>query len=226
MNLHLLTTKLIATLAALALAVAALPAAAQLNEDPPELATGYVTKPLARAKRYMVAAANPHAVDAGLEILGQAAVRSTPPSPCSSCSTWSSRSPPASAAARSCCTTTARTGRIASYDGRETTPALARPDRLLRPDGTPLPFREAIASGLSVGVPGAIRMLELAHKRHGRSRGRASSFRPSAWPSDGFPVSPRLTRSCAASAPTGLSLAGPHTTFSMTAVRLDPSDMR
>ena len=57
--------------------------------------------------------------------------------------------------------------KLRSYDGRETAPAAARPDRFLK-DGKPLPFMEAVVGGRSVGVPGALRMLELAHQRHGR----------------------------------------------------------
>src|SRR6185369_9011916 len=58
--------------------------------------------------------------------------------------------------------------RISAYDGRETAPAAARPDRFLRADGTPMAIGEAIGSGRSIGVPGALRVLELAHARHGR----------------------------------------------------------
>jgi gamma-glutamyltranspeptidase / glutathione hydrolase len=57
--------------------------------------------------------------------------------------------------------------KLRSYDGRETAPAAARPDRFLK-DGKPLPFMEAAVGGRSVGVPGVLRMLELAHQRHGR----------------------------------------------------------
>ena len=57
--------------------------------------------------------------------------------------------------------------RLRTYDGRETAPAAAKPDRFLK-DGKPMPFMEAVVGGRSVGVPGALRMLELAHQRHGR----------------------------------------------------------
>ncbi len=59
--------------------------------------------------------------------------------------------------------------RLTSYDGRETAPAAARPDRFLKSDGTPMEFWDAIG-GRSVGVPGVLRMLEVAHRRHGRLR--------------------------------------------------------
>ena len=58
--------------------------------------------------------------------------------------------------------------KLRAYDGRETAPAAARADRFLDPQKKPLPFIEAAVGGRSVGVPGVLRMLELAHARHGR----------------------------------------------------------
>ena len=58
--------------------------------------------------------------------------------------------------------------KLRTYDGRETAPAAARPDRFLDSEKKPLPFLEAAVGGRSVGVPGVVRMLELAHARHGR----------------------------------------------------------
>src|SRR6185436_13129295 len=49
----------------------------------------------------------------------------------------------------------AATRGITVYDGRETAPAGATPALFLR-DGKPLPFFDAVASGVSVGVPGAV----------------------------------------------------------------------
>ncbi len=56
---------------------------------------------------------------------------------------------------------------IVVYDGRETAPAGATPTMFLSPDGKPLGYREAVVSGISVGVPGVTAMLELAHKEKG-----------------------------------------------------------
>jgi gamma-glutamyltranspeptidase/glutathione hydrolase len=67
----------------------------------------------------------------------------------------------------------------------------------LGPDGAPLEFYDAVVGGLSVGVPGALRMLELAHKEHGRLPW-ARLFAPAiTLAEDGFPVSPRLAQSIA-----------------------------
>ncbi|WP_142849133.1 gamma-glutamyltransferase [Telmatospirillum sp. J64-1] len=81
---------------------------------------------------------------------------------------------------------------VQAYDGRETAPAAARPDRFLRPDGTPMAFFEAVVGGQSVGVPGLLRMLEMAHQAHGRLEWNAL-FQPAIrLAEEGFEVSPRL----------------------------------
>jgi gamma-glutamyltranspeptidase / glutathione hydrolase len=85
-----------------------------------------------------------------------------------------------------------RDRRVETYDGRETAPSAARSDRFLKPDGAPLDFVEAMIGGRSVGVPGTLRMLALAHRRHGRLPW-ARLFEPAIrLAEEGFPISPRL----------------------------------
>jgi gamma-glutamyltranspeptidase/glutathione hydrolase len=152
----------------------------------------------AQAAPYMVAAANPHAARAGMEILraGGSALDAAIAvqmvlnlvEPQSSgigggafIMHWSEADK-----------------RIAAYDGRESAPAAARPDRFLRPDGTPMGMGEAIASGRSVGVPGVLRALELAHAKHGRLPW-PRLFEPAIRLAEkSFAVSPRLHRLIAA----------------------------
>jgi gamma-glutamyltranspeptidase/glutathione hydrolase len=86
----------------------------------------------------------------------------------------------------------ARRGKPLVYDGRETAPAAARPDRFLDAAGRPLRFFDAVVGGRSVGVPGTLRMLELAHRRHGRLKW-ATLFEPAIRLAEqGFAVSRRL----------------------------------
>ncbi|MGE5640397.1 MAG: gamma-glutamyltransferase, partial [Clostridia bacterium] len=81
--------------------------------------------------------------------------------------------------------------KLRSYDGRETAPATARPDRFLR-EGAPMQRDEAIIGGRSVGVPGVLRMLEAAHGRHGRLPW-AELFAPAIFSAEeGFQASARL----------------------------------
>ncbi len=83
-------------------------------------------------------------------------------------------------------------GRVSTYDGRESAPAAATPTLFLRPDGRPMKFWDAVVGGRSVGVPGLARMLELAHRDHGRLPW-AALFRPAIDLAErGFAVSPRL----------------------------------
>ena len=55
-----------------------------------------------------------------------------------------------------------------AFDGRETAPAAADEKLFLGADGKPLPFYEGVVGGRSVGVPGTVRMLEMAHKQYGK----------------------------------------------------------
>lgn len=84
------------------------------------------------------------------------------------------------------------TGSLEAFNGRETAPASATPERFLTENGEPMNFYDAVAGGLSVGVPGAVRMLDLAHQQHGKLQW-AELFDPAiALSENGFEVSPRL----------------------------------
>jgi gamma-glutamyltranspeptidase/glutathione hydrolase len=88
----------------------------------------------------------------------------------------------------------ATTRQITTYDGRETAPAAIKPEHFIGADGKPLPFDQASIGGQAVGVPGLLRMLEMAHKDHGRLPW-ARNFEPAIQMSiDGFRVSPRLNQ--------------------------------
>ncbi len=83
-------------------------------------------------------------------------------------------------------------GRIDTYDGRETAPSADSANLFLGPDGKPRRFPEVMAGGLAVGVPGAVRMLALAHRDHGKLPWKAL-FQPAIALADhGFAISPRL----------------------------------
>lgn len=82
-------------------------------------------------------------------------------------------------------------GGLTTYDGRETAPALAKPDRFIR-NGQAIPFDTAVQSGLSIGVPGLVRLLEHTHKKHGKLPW-PDLFAPAMrLANEGFAVTPRL----------------------------------
>lgn len=81
---------------------------------------------------------------------------------------------------------------ITVYSGRERAPAAATPELFLDADGNPLGFFESGFGGLPVGVPSVMRMLELAHRDHGRLEW-AALFEPAIELAEaGFAISPRL----------------------------------
>lgn len=99
----------------------------------------------------------------------------------------------------------AKSRHLAAFDGRETAPAAAGPDYFLKADGTPKPFWEAVIGGGSVGVPGTLAMLELAHRMHGRQSWKGL-FEPAiALAKRGFEISPRLAASIGSAGQKGLA---------------------
>ncbi|MSQ89636.1 MAG: gamma-glutamyltransferase [Betaproteobacteria bacterium] len=145
-----------------------------------------------QAQRYMVATANPHASQAGLEMLraGGSALDATIAAQLVLNLTEPQSSGIGGGAFILHWDEAAR--RVSAYDGRETAPAAARPDRFMQANGKPMPIVEAIHSGKAVGVPGLLRVLQLAHAKHGRLPW-ARLFEPAIrLAEDGFPVSPRL----------------------------------
>jgi gamma-glutamyltranspeptidase / glutathione hydrolase len=58
-------------------------------------------------------------------------------------------------------------GEIAAIDGREKAPAGATPDMFLDVAGKPLSYLAAVRTGRSTGVPGAVALLFAAHERAG-----------------------------------------------------------
>jgi gamma-glutamyltranspeptidase/glutathione hydrolase len=140
----------------------------------------------------MVAAANPHAVEAGLEMLraGGSAVDAAIAAEL----VLGLVEPQSSGIGGGgfMLHYDARSERIAGYDGREVAPAGARADMFLDARGQPMNRLDAQASGLSVGTPLLVAMLKLAHDDHGRLPW-ADLFAPAIRLADeGFTVSPRL----------------------------------
>ena len=198
---HALPRLLPVTLAALLAACASAPAGFryQVPADElartdkyiaPEAASGYTEKPGWATKRYAVAAANPLATDAGHQVLkaGGSAIDAaiavqmvlTLVEPQSSgigggafVLHWDGRA-------------------VAAFDGRETAPAAATENLFLKADGKPMGFHEGVVGGRSVGTPGTLRVLQLAHQKHGKLPW-AQLFQPAITLAEqGFRVSPRL----------------------------------
>jgi gamma-glutamyltranspeptidase/glutathione hydrolase len=92
-------------------------------------------------------------------------------------------------------------GDVEIFDGREVAPAGATPAMFLDAAGAPLPFGTAVTSGRATGVPGAVRMLAMAHGEHGKLPWRDLFGDAERTAREGFIVTPRLGRFLSASFP-------------------------
>jgi gamma-glutamyltranspeptidase/glutathione hydrolase len=93
-----------------------------------------------------------------------------------------------------------------TYDGRETAPHAATPSWFLK-DGQPMAFSDAQPGGKSVGVPGNIRMIAMAHQRYGKLPW-AALFQPAIrLARNGFAVSKRLNYALGRGDDEGFSVA-------------------
>ncbi len=157
--------------------------------DQPEGSSGWTDKPGWATEKYAVAAANPLATDAGYQVLkaGGSAIDAA----IAVQLVLGLVEPQSSGIGGGAFLLHAQGSKVEAYDGREVAP-MAADENLFMKDGKPMAFTDAVVGGRSVGVPGAIRMLELAHKEHGKLPW-ASLFEPAIQlATNGFKVSPRL----------------------------------
>lgn len=168
-------------------------AQAQETLPAPEAATGLTPKSLVVAQKHMVVAANFQAAEAGREILRQGG--SAIDAAIATQLVLGLVEPQSSGLGGGAFIVTwnKAAGEVNTYDGRETAPASATPDRFLK-SGVPMGFSDAMLSGLSVGVPGVVRALELAHAKQGKLAW-AKLFAPAIkLAQDGFAMPPRLNQ--------------------------------
>lgn len=180
--------------AALLFLVGTVSATAQIAGTPssPEPSTGLARKSLVSFKSQGVAAANPLAVEAGFAMLklGGSAVDAA----IATQLVLGLVEPQSSGIGGGAFALVheGKSKKLRAYDGRETAPAAATPNRFIAADGLPMKFHDAAVSGKSVGTPGTVALLEALHKRHGKLAWKRL-FEPAiALAEKGFPVSPRL----------------------------------
>lgn len=185
-------------LTTLSLIAAALTLSACNNPPPstalpaaPEIASGYRSDLHTRyADQHMAAAANPLAAQAGREILRQGG--SAIDAAIAMQAVLTLVEPQSSGIGGGAMIVLWDGKAVRTYDGRETAPAGASEKLFLQADGRPMPFPKAQIGGRSVGTPGVLRALELAHQQHGRLPW-AQLLEPAIRLSEqGFPISPRL----------------------------------
>ncbi|MBA3598994.1 MAG: gamma-glutamyltransferase family protein [Methylibium sp.] len=161
----------------------------------PELVSGYeVGKELVYARNYMVVTANPLASQAGCEVLadGGSAVDAA----VAVQAVLGLVEPQSSGLGGGAFLIhyDAASGEVQAYDGRETAPAGATADylRYVGPTDRTEPLPSTQASGRSIGTPGTVRMLELAHQDHGDKDWGPLFDAGIRLATEGFPISGRL----------------------------------
>src|SRR5215204_1401233 len=158
--------------------------------EQPEAASGITEKPGWSTRRFAVAAANPLATDAGYQVLkaGGSAIDAA-----IAVQMVLALVEPQSSGIGGGTFLLHRDGqKVEAFDGRETAPSAADERLFLGADGKPLGFYDAVVGGRSVGVPGTVRVLEMAHRQHGKLPW-GQLFEPAITLAEsGFRVSPRL----------------------------------
>lgn len=192
-SIRSLALRLVALAAACLVAGCAtrLPTIVSLDRLQPEAPSGLrAGLAAATAARHMAAAANPLAAEAGREILraGGSAVDAA----IAMQMVLTLVEPQSSGIGGGAFLLHWNGQRVQAFDGRETAPSAADESLFLTPQGRPMNFIDAAVGGRAVATPGVLRMLELAHRQHGRLPW-ARLFEPAIRLADeGFAVSPRL----------------------------------
>ncbi|MFK0205633.1 gamma-glutamyltransferase [Agrobacterium sp. NPDC090283] len=180
--------------AVLALLLSTAIASAQQASDTvaPEKAAGVTTARRVEASSFMVAAANPLAAEAGRDVI--AAGGNAIDAMVAVQTVLGLVEPQSSGLGGGAFLVYyhAKSGKLTTFDGRETAPMEATPKLFLDDKGQPLKFMDAVVGGRSVGTPGTVRLLEEVHKRYGKAEW-ASLLKPAEkLATEGFKVSPRL----------------------------------
>jgi len=157
---------------------------------PPEGASGFTAKRAWHGERFAVASAHPLASAAGVDMLraGGSAVDAA----IAVQMVLTLVEPQSSGIGGGAFLLHHDGRRTIAYDGRETAPAMVEETLFIQADGKPMNFHQAVVGGRAVGVPGTVRMLEMAHADYGKLPW-PSLFAPAIRLAErGFPVSERL----------------------------------
>ncbi|GAA5525882.1 glutathione hydrolase proenzyme [Microbulbifer aestuariivivens] len=183
---------LIFNILTLSCALALLPVTASARDEiQPEAATGRTAVKAASANEFMAVTANPHATRAALEMLERGGTAVDAAIAAQLMLTLVEPQSSGIGGGAFMLSFQASDDSLHSFDGRETAPMAVTSEHFMR-DGQPQGFLDAVIGGHSVGVPGVMHMMELAHKKHGQLPW-ATLFEPAiALAEEGFEVSPRL----------------------------------
>lgn len=158
----------------------------------PEAATGLQQHQLAQAEHYMVAAANAYAVEAGNSVLAQGGNAIDAAIAVQAMLTLVEPQSSGIGGGAFILYWDAAAKQLHTLDARETAPAAASADLFLDSEGEPVRWIDAVVGGRSVGTPGLLYGLDMAHQRWGRLPWDSLFDGAIVQAEQGFVVSPRL----------------------------------
>lgn len=144
------------------------------------------------AENWMVAAANPHAVQAGADVLAKGGTAADALVAVQAMLGLVEPQSSGLGGGAFLVWYDAASGEITTLDGRETAPLAVTPQLFQNDAGEPLKFFDAVVGGRSVGTPGTPALLEAVHQRWGTLDWADLLAPATAMAESGFTVSPRL----------------------------------
>jgi gamma-glutamyltranspeptidase/glutathione hydrolase len=144
------------------------------------------------AENWMVAAANPHAVQAGADVLANGGTAADALVAVQAMLGLVEPQSSGLGGGAFLVWYDAASGEITTLDGRETAPLAVTPQLFQDSSGEPLKFFDAVVGGRSVGTPGTPALLEAVHQRWGKLEWANLLAPAAAMAETGFTVSPRL----------------------------------
>ncbi len=159
----------------------------------PEAATGVADNKLSSATEFMVSSANPYATWAGKRIIEQGGSAIDAAIAIQAMLTLVEPQSSGIGGGAFILYWDNQKQRLFTYDGRETAPAAADAN-MFEKDGNTMSWRDAVVGGNSVGVPGVLRAMEMAHQAHGKLNWSELFDDAIEQSTVGFEVSPRLAR--------------------------------
>jgi gamma-glutamyltranspeptidase/glutathione hydrolase len=152
------------------------------------------------AKTWMVAAANPLAVDAGARVLRDGGTAADAMVAVQAVLGLVEPQSSGLGGGAFLVWYDTESGDLTTLDGRETAPLNATPRLFQHEDGEPMGFFDAVVGGRSVGTPGTPLLMKAAHDRWGKSDWSTLFSEAIALAEEGFAVGPRMAGAVAADA--------------------------
>ncbi|RTE87151.1 MULTISPECIES: gamma-glutamyltransferase [Gammaproteobacteria] len=160
----------------------------------PEAATGFIEHGVVVADNYMVVAANPHAAEAGANILSAGGSAIDAAVAVQAMLTLVEPQSSGIGGGAFMLYYHAEEQKLYALDARETAPSEATPELFLNENGEPPSWIDAVVGGRSVGAPGVVRGLEMAHQSFGALPWNTLFEDAIELAEQGFEVSPRLAK--------------------------------